>query len=347
MAICRRRIAALPVTFLLVIGVVGFAMCALFGTARADNVKLRIASVAPEGSGWAREMHSFSRDVEAATDGRVQVKWYLGGVAGDEVTSLDRVKRGQLDGAGMTIGCEALAPSLRVVRMAGMMRGNAEARFVLQRMRPILIKELARAGYFDFGVGSFGTIIIFSRNPVRTFGDFKATRLWIWDRDPVWIDVTKKLGLSVVPLPVEEAVRAYEEHRIDGFLSPPGPALVFQWTTLARYFTELPIGVVPVCIVMAQRSIDQLSNDDRTAFAGAAGKLSDRFQDATNELDQSLVGGLLQKQGLKHVAPTEALQAEFFEAARRVRDGFDPKLVPPALLNEVLSWLADYRAEHR
>ena len=64
------------------------------------------------------------------------------------------------------------------------------------------------------------------------------------------------------------------------------------------------------------------------------------------DLDDALIGGLLQKQGLKRVPPSEAMESEFYESARRVRESFDPKLVPPGLLNDVLSWLADYRAEH-
>jgi TRAP-type C4-dicarboxylate transport system substrate-binding protein len=314
--------------------------------AAADPIKLRIATMAPEGSGWAREMHGFSRDVAVATKGRVQVHWYFGGVAGDELAALDRVRKGQLDGAGITMGCEALAPSLHVTRMAGMIRSNAEARHVLARLRPRLEKEFHHAGYFDFGVGSLGTIMVFSRTPVRTFADLQHLRVWAWDRDTIWHDVLRRLGISFVPLPVGDAARAYEEQRIDGFLSPPGPALVFQWTTLTRYFTDLHVGILPVCIVIAQRSIDEIPVSDREAFAGAAGKLADRFQDVTRDFDQALIDGMLQKQGLVRVPATVSLQQEFYEAARKVRESFDAALVPPSLLNDVLSWLADYRAEH-
>jgi TRAP-type C4-dicarboxylate transport system substrate-binding protein len=315
-------------------------------TAVAEPVRMRLATMAPEGSAWARECHGFSRDVAAATKGRVQVKWYFGGVAGDESASLVRVRKGQLDGAGITIGCESLAPSLRVTRMAGMIRSNGEARHVFARLRPRFEKEFARAGFFDFGVGSFGTIMLFSRRPVHSFAELQKTRLWAWDRDPIWLDVLRKMGLTIVPEPLEGAARAYEEQQLDGFLSPPIPALVFQWTTLARYFTDLRVGILPVCIVISQRSLDELPVADRAAFSGAAGKLADRFQDVVRDLDEQLIGGLLQKQGLQRVPPSESMESEFYEAARRVRESFDRKLVPPSLLNDVLSWLADYRAEH-
>ena len=59
---------------------------------------LRFASVAPEGTGWAREFKAFARDAEAFSNGQVRVKWYFGGIAGDESVVPERIKRGQLDG---------------------------------------------------------------------------------------------------------------------------------------------------------------------------------------------------------------------------------------------------------
>ena len=70
---------------------------------------------APEGTAWAREGHSFERDIAELTHGQVRMKWYLGGIAGDELQMLDRVRRDQLDGvasAGML--CHRLSPSMRV-----------------------------------------------------------------------------------------------------------------------------------------------------------------------------------------------------------------------------------------
>jgi hypothetical protein len=47
------------------------------------------------------------------------------------------------------------------------------------------------------------------------------------------------------------------------------------------------------------------------------------------------------------VPVTPAFRAEFFEAARVAREKLGDQLVPRALLQKVMSMLADYRAEHR
>src|SRR3954467_6995726 len=83
--------------------------------ARADEVTLRMGTMAPDGTAWARELNAFARDVDQRTHGQVRIKWYYGGITGDEPGMGERIRRGQLDGAasGGPL-CESLAPSMRV-----------------------------------------------------------------------------------------------------------------------------------------------------------------------------------------------------------------------------------------
>src|SRR5512146_1049314 len=62
-------------------------------SASAAPIQLRMAAIAPDGTEWARELKAFSAAVQAATADRVRIKWYLGGIAGDENGSIDRIRR--------------------------------------------------------------------------------------------------------------------------------------------------------------------------------------------------------------------------------------------------------------
>jgi TRAP-type C4-dicarboxylate transport system substrate-binding protein len=315
-------------------------------TSYADSVRIRIGTVAPEGSAWAREIHGFTRDVDSVTAGNVQLKWYMGGIAGNEFTTIERIRKGQLDGSALTLGCEQLAPSLHVMRVVGLIQSREESHYVLGRLRPRVEQEMAKSGFVALGLATFGSIALFTRTPLTTFAALQKTRLWVWDRDDVEIQLLRNMGLSPVPLPIENAAKAYEEGQIDGFTSVPGAALVFQWSTLARYFTDFHLGLLPACFVVSQRAFDAMAVNDRQGLAAAAAKFTTRFNDIGGELDQQLVNGLFEKQGLKRVAATQGFISDFFEQARQVRGKADPNSVPPELLSEVLGWLADYRAEH-
>src|SRR5262245_22412259 len=103
--------------------------------------------MAPEGSGWARTLPGFPRRLSALTaltSGQVEMKWYMGGITGDEFEAVARMKRGQLDGAGLSIGCEQLSPSLRALRVVGMIQSREESTYVLTRLKPRVDQEMAQ-----------------------------------------------------------------------------------------------------------------------------------------------------------------------------------------------------------
>src|SRR4051795_7702664 len=93
--------------------VVSLSLLAAVAAADEPSYVLRFAAVIPQGTNWAREMQAFARDVSLTTNGQVAVKWYLGGIAGDDVEAGKRVARDQLDGVGAGVWqCERWAPSM-------------------------------------------------------------------------------------------------------------------------------------------------------------------------------------------------------------------------------------------
>ena len=312
-----------------------------------EPTKLRVATMAPEGSGWARAMHAFSEELATETAGAVQLRWYLGGMAGDELTTIERLRRGQLDGAALSQGCERLAPSLRVMRIPGLTRSRDEVHYLIGQLGPRVEKELHKNGLTGLALGEFGPILLFSRTPIRSYEELAPLKVWVWDRDDVWVQLLRAMGMSPVPLPVDQAARAFDEHRIDGFTAVPAAALVFQWSTQARWFTDLSMGMLPACLVMSESALDALPLDQQNALRTSAARFGERFEGEAARLDAALLGGLLERQGMHRIASDEALRETFYGAARQARDsGGAQGMVEPELLRKVLGWLADYRAEH-
>ncbi|MGZ3441277.1 MAG: TRAP transporter substrate-binding protein DctP [Polyangia bacterium] len=318
----------------------------LGGTALADPMRLRLATPAPEGSAYARELNSFSREVLRDTDGHIEAKWYMSGIAGDELTQIERMRRGQLDGAGLALGCDRLAPSLLAVRVVGLVRSRDEASIVLRRSKASVDQEMAHSGFVALGLGTLGSVVAMTRTPVRTFADLRKLRLWVWDKDEIQIQLLRAMGLQPVPLSIEAGGAAYDEGRIDGFLSVPTAALAFQWSARTHYFLDFPLGEISACFVMSQRAFDALPLDERTVLAAAAAKLSARVEEVGRQLDAELLERLFERQGLKRLTPDASFVDEFLQDARRAREQLDEKTVPPELISRALGWLADYRAEH-
>lgn len=325
---------------------VAAAWCSLVaGVATAEPVTLRFATVAPEGTGWARAFNAFSREVDTSTHGQLRVKWYFGGIAGDEATVPQRIKRGQLDGEAASITCANIAPSLRVLRVVGMFRRREETHAVIAQLRPRLDGEFRKAGYVALAVTWFGTDVAFSRTPIRTLDDLRRTRLWIWNLDPVWSVEMKALGMHTVALPVEDAGRAYDDGRIDGFLALPSAALAFQWSARAHYVSDLAIASMPACTVVSSEAFEALPFDSQTALRAAAAKATLRFEDLDGAQEDALLGGLFERQGTQLVHASPTFRAGFLELALAARESLPESLLPKALVTKVLGWLSDFRAE--
>jgi TRAP-type C4-dicarboxylate transport system substrate-binding protein len=317
------------------------------GVSSADPVVLKLAAIAPEGTSWAREVRAFARDVETSTNGAVKVKWYLGGIAGDELQSLDRMRRGQLDGVAVSQACTRLAPSLRVSRVIGLFQSRDEARHIYARLFPTVEQEMSANGYSILTISAFGDEIIFSRTPVRSMTDLRKLRAWFWELDEVWRNEWPALGVNALPLSVNEGTPAYESGKIDSYFVLPTAAIAYQWSSVMRYYTPMPLAYMPACLVIANRALDSLPHNESQAIRAAGAKLGARFDIVNEDLEKQLLGGLFEKQGLQGTPPSQTFQSEFFAQARRARERLDPKLVPPALIEKVNGWLADFRAEHR
>jgi TRAP-type C4-dicarboxylate transport system substrate-binding protein len=313
--------------------------------ARADEVTLRMGTMAPDGTSWARELNAFAREVDSRTGGQVHIKWYFGGITGDEPAMGERIRRGQLDGAasGGPL-CESLAPSMRVMRVVGILTTQREAVYVASRLWSVFEAEFHKNGIVGLGTSTLGPHILFSRTPIRSIEEFRKSRFWVWDRDDVLRYELEKFGANTLALPVADALRAFDEHKIDGFIAPASVALAFQWSAAARYVTDLRLDYITACVVLADRAFDPLPLTAREAIRSAGGKLAVRFADVGARQDEMLLNGLFRKQGVTTVPVDPRLSTEFFELARATREKIDPRLVPGPLLSRVLGILADFRA---
>lgn len=308
---------------------------------------LRMATAAPDGTAWAREMKAMAREVETATHGSVSIRWFWSGIAGDDLEASERIARGQLDGvASGGVLCERLAPTMRVLRVSGLLQRRDEAVFLRSRLAGAIDTEFRKSGFVSLVTPGLGPDIVFTRNPVRDLDELRRVRLWRWDLDEVGLLMSSEMGMLVVPIPLADAARAYDEGRVDGFIGIPMGALAFQWSTRARYFTQLPMSQLTGCILVTNRAFDRLGLEEQGALRAAGAKLGARAEMVGAHEDEQLLGGLFQRQGMKPVAISESFHSRFLAEARLARERLGERVVPQELLDRVLVLLADYRVAH-
>ena len=322
-------------------------MCIGHSAMADESYTLRMATVAPDGSLLARELKRLSDEVAQLTNDHVKMKWYFNAVAGDELEQGDRMMRGQLDGSASGIYCNRIAPSMRVTRLPGVFQDRDEATDAINRLTPDMMQEAHEHGFELLTTVSLGPDVVFTRDPVRSFAELKRTKLWRWDLDEVGIATSREMGLQIVPTPVNEGARAWDQHRFDGFLAIPLAALAFQWSSRARYITDLRSSYIWSCLIVTERSMNRLPVAYQKALREASARGRERFEEVARRADDQLLnGGLFAKQGLVATPVDESFRAEYMAAARAAREKVAGRFVPQELVSRVMQMLADYRMEH-
>ncbi|MEM9457872.1 MAG: TRAP transporter substrate-binding protein DctP [Myxococcota bacterium] len=243
--------------------------------------KLRLATLAPDGSSWHRAFKKVAREVKAQTDGRIVLKIYAGGVMGDEPAMVRKMRTGQLDGAAITnVGLGEINRQLLMLQMPLLFRNYDELDRVRGAMSDKFEGLLGDAGFRLSGWGDVGATYLFANKPIRVPGDTKATKMWVWDTDPVSNEVMKVAGVNAVPLSVPDVLPSLQTGVIDAFLNSPYGAIALQWYTKAAYITNLKLSMTIGGSVMTQK---------------AWAKLSDADQEILTRISQSTHGTLLRR----------------------------------------------------
>ena len=318
--------------------------------AHADEPRMiRIASVVPDGSAWAREFHAFERAVWKRSEGTVKVKFYLDGKAGDELEIKARIERDQVDGiASGGHACAKVIPSMNVLRLPGLFRDTREVLYVMNQLEARMAKEAEARGYTLLGMALIGTHTFFSRTPIKTMAQLRKIRLWRWNADEIAIAIAKNMGLDIVPVSIQDAARAYDDHKVDGFYAIPTAALAFQWYTQTPFITAIAGDHLVGCMLVRSKALDQLDDSQREILRSETTKSLLRISDLTKRQDAELIGGgVFRRQGSKLVSINDNFREEFYEAARVAREKLDNWLVAADLIKEVTKMLASYRGAQR
>jgi TRAP-type C4-dicarboxylate transport system substrate-binding protein len=70
--------------------------------AAQTSVRIKLGTLAPQGSSWHQLLQSMAQDFATASNGKVELKIYAGGTQGNEGEMIRKMSIGQLQAASMT-----------------------------------------------------------------------------------------------------------------------------------------------------------------------------------------------------------------------------------------------------
>ena len=313
-------------------------LCAGAGRALAGPSQLiKFATVAPEGSTWIKHLKALDRDtIRPKSDGRLGLRIYAGGIVGDELNVLKKIRIGQIHCAAFSgVGFGQILPMVRVLDLPFLFRTHEETDLVHRNLKGYFAEEFRKRGFELLSWAEVGNVHLFSKRPVRTVKDLSGLKVWTWSGDPIAKETFAQMGINPIPLAITDVTTALNTGMIDTVYAPPLGALALQWHSPMKYMTALPLvhstGAVLISSKYFKRLPANLQNLLLHAFEESMASLTSRLREQNRETVQ-----LLQKEGISVVpAPEGADLEEFFAVHKRVADELAGKIYSRELLDRV------------
>jgi len=323
------------------------SLVAIVASGLSDNghaTVLKIATTSRDGSVWMQSLRQAATEITEHTAGRVMLKFYAGGVMGDDTAVMRKIDAGQLQGAVMTVG--GLAPTysdIQLYSLPMLFRSLPEVDHVRERMDPLLVAGLETHGFVSFGFAEVGFAYAMSQAPVRSLSDMQAQKIWVPEGDGGAVRALEAFDLTPVPLRIADVLGGLQSGSINSVVAPPAAAIALQWHTRLKHVLDLPLLYVYGTLAISADEFGKLSAEDQAFVREVMSKLVRDVNDR-NRKDHERSVEVLRNQGLTWNIPQPAEVVEWQSHADKASDTMaESGIVSEPLYEALMRNLQDFR----
>jgi len=298
---------------------------------------IKFAALAPDGSTWMKAMRALDRILREKSGGRIGFRLYPGGIAGDEMDVLRKIRIGQIHATAFSgVGLTQILPEVRVLDLPFLFRSLDEVDRVHDALRDHFTRGFRGKGFELLGWADVGEVYLYSKKPIDSLSDLAQRRVWTWSGDPVSMETFTAMGASPVPLAATDVTTSLSTGMIDTVYGPPLAALALQWHAYTSHMTSFPITHATGAVLLSERFYRRLP-------VQLAQLLAVEFEEAMEELTYALrvqsneaLEVLEKKSGLKPTPEPTAEERKAFETVHReVAERLTGRLYPGETLERV------------
>ena len=335
-------------TFRYFIGLlIAFSVLSTLLVQTSAAITLKIATLTPDGSEWMRLIREGAAEIAQKTDGRVEFKFYPGGIMGDDKAVMRKIRIGQLQGGVVTAGTLTGAFSdLQAYNLPILFDSLEEVDYVRSHMDSIIMEGIRAGGFVTFGLAEGGFAYLMSKEPIVSTADLRKHKIWIPTDDPISLETAAVFGLKPIPLAVTEVRTALQTGLINTVTTSPIGAIALQWHTQVNYIADTPLIYLYAVFAVERRAFERLTAEDQTVVADVMQNVWAQI-DRQNRRDNIQAWNALQNQGIRLVKPEPAQQKEWKQIAAEVRDRMiESGQISRDMMTQLQNHLRDFRAKN-
>jgi len=297
---------------------------------------IKFATVAPEGSAWIKHLKKLDNNIREKSNGKLGFRIYAGGIAGDELDILRKIRIGQIHCTGFTgVGFGQILPMVRVLDLPFYFNSYAETDLVHQEMRTFFSDQFRKKGFELLAWSEVGNVYLFSKKPIKRLKDLSGLKVWTWAGDPIAKATFAAMGVNPIPLAITDVTTALNTGMIDTIYAPPLGALALQWYTSMNYMLDLPLVHSTGAVLISSKHFQKLPKDLSTLLSD---ETADAMQKLTKEMRKQNIEAVqvIQDSGVSITpSPTGKDLEDFLNIHDRVSKKLTGKIYPKEILDKI------------
>lgn len=306
----------------------------------APPYMIKFAAVAPEGSTWIKHIRALDKDITAKSGGRLGLRIYAGGIAGDELNILKKIRIGQIHCTGFTgVGFGQILPMVRALDLPFLFRNDEETDLIHREMRPFFADQFRKKGFELLAWAEVGNVYLFSKKPIRRVKDLEGLKVWTWSGDPIAKETFAAMGINPIPLAITDVTTALNTGMIDTVYAPPLGALALQWHTSLNYMMALPLAHSTGAMLISTKYLEKLPQDLSRLFSSSMDKAMIDLTSTLRKQNEETIR-IIQDSGLTIIpAPSGSDLEEFYRIHDQVARKLTDKIYPKEVLDRIYELL--------
>jgi TRAP-type C4-dicarboxylate transport system substrate-binding protein len=307
------------------------------------SLLIKMGTLAPEGSSWMKTFNTLNTEVMKKTESKVQFRIYPGGVLGDEMDMLRKLKIDQIQGVALTsAGLSTLFKEMDVLQIPFLFQTHEEVDSVLKKMDPFFRKGFEDNGYILLGWFDAGFVYLMSTLPISSVADLKKAKVWIWEESPMSKAIFDEAGVKAIPLTVPDVLVGLQTGLVDVVYAPPTGAISLQWFTKIKYLTDVPLVYLAGGVVVKKDIFKQISQSSQNFILESFQQHLDQLKIITRNENRDAVKVMV-KNGVKIITPSKDQIDEYKRLSNKALGHIRGQTFSNKVLDEVTSLLESYR----
>ncbi len=310
-----------------------------------EKIRIKMASLAPKNVGWAKHIREIIHPaIKKATDGNVSLKWYWGGVMGNDDDYLQKMQIGQLQGGAFTgLGVVIVCPEMAVLELPFMFTSYDEVDYIRKKMLPTFDTYAEKRGFKLIAWADQDFDQIYAVNlKMDTLADFGKARFLSW-YGVMEQNLLTALGSSPSPVNVTELTPSLRQGVGNAIIAPAIWVVGSQLYNTIKYVNPLKIRYSPAAVFVTMDAFKSLPEDYQKNILGIRDNELKVFIQKSREDSKKFYQAML-KHGMSETSMNQEELEKVREKAKHIWTEMAGKEFPKDVLDELLNHLKEFRS---